>query len=158
MRNSLPIILFLLAGLLAGAQDRLPADIYAEGGRHHVQGIGFDREKGCMYFSFTTRLPVASSWRSTPGRSRTCRTGPPSRWTPGPAKSRAAASNGAQQEYPPPETGCGVSRNTAAATAGSTPTPASTGGPATPKTPSNVSEGIPGKIAIRGLPPFLPGE
>ncbi len=64
MRNLLSINLLLIAGLLAGAQERqtagaqgrLPADIYAEGGRHHVQGIGFDREKGCMYFSFTTQF------------------------------------------------------------------------------------------------------
>ena len=32
----------------------LPSGIYAEGGKSHVQGIALDKEKGRMYFSFTT--------------------------------------------------------------------------------------------------------
>lgn len=47
------------AGIFAQTPDteiRLPTDIYAEGGNHHVQGIALDREKGYMYFSFTTQF------------------------------------------------------------------------------------------------------
>lgn len=53
------LMLFFTAGIFAqtpGTEIRLPVDIYAEGGNHHVQGIALDREKGCMYFSFTTQF------------------------------------------------------------------------------------------------------
>ncbi len=57
MRKSLFIIFFLFAGIISAVtENRVPLDIYAEGGDHHVQGIAFDREKGCMYFSFTTQF------------------------------------------------------------------------------------------------------
>ena len=45
----------LLPSVRAVSPDgSLPLEIYAEGGRHHVQGIACDREAGRMYFSFTT--------------------------------------------------------------------------------------------------------
>ncbi len=42
------------ACLQAAAQTHPPVDIYAEGGRNHVQGIAYDRDAGRMYMSFTT--------------------------------------------------------------------------------------------------------
>ena len=36
--------------------DGLPLNVHAEGDRHHVQGIAFDRERGRMYYSFTDRF------------------------------------------------------------------------------------------------------
>lgn len=57
MRRLLALVAILCAlASTAAAQQvlRLPEYIHAEGGSHHVQGIAFDLEKGCMYYSFTT--------------------------------------------------------------------------------------------------------
>lgn len=58
MHRFLISTLLLLAGILPAAQagEPFPADIFVEAGSHHVQGIAFDREAGCMYFSFTTQF------------------------------------------------------------------------------------------------------
>ena len=47
----------VVAGVTAAysqTEKNLPAEIYVEGGRHHVQGIAFDKAAGMMYLSFTT--------------------------------------------------------------------------------------------------------
>ena len=58
MKRLIFLVLILVSGLYFGgstisAQD-IPLEVYAEGGRHHVQGIAYDGDAGRMYFSFTT--------------------------------------------------------------------------------------------------------
>lgn len=54
-------VLAVLAGLMSlNASGATPGrnEVYAEGGKHHVQGIVCDAEAGRMYFSFTTSFLV----------------------------------------------------------------------------------------------------
>ena len=62
--KKLLLLLVLLLPILVPAQGQPqpvgePVEpVYVEGGRHHVQGIAYDREAGRMYFSFTTSFVV----------------------------------------------------------------------------------------------------
>ena len=46
------------AAPVSGQEEERHPVVYVEGGRHHVQGIAYDREAGRMYFSFTTSFVV----------------------------------------------------------------------------------------------------
>jgi len=57
MKRIALIALMIVAGSVAAysqAGQRLPEEIYVEGGKNHVQGIAYDKAVGGMYFSFTT--------------------------------------------------------------------------------------------------------
>ena len=57
MKRIALIALVIVAGTVAAYSQTgqtLPKEIYVEGGKHHVQGIAYDKAAGRMYFSFTT--------------------------------------------------------------------------------------------------------
>lgn len=57
MKKIALIALMIVAGTIAAYSQtgqNLPNEIYVEGGKHHVQGIAYDKAAERMYFSFTT--------------------------------------------------------------------------------------------------------
>ncbi len=54
INKSLIAVVVLLASAFSGFSQKLPSDIYVEGGSKHVQGIVFDKTAEKLYLSFTT--------------------------------------------------------------------------------------------------------
>lgn len=50
MKTLRTIFILLFSSVVSFAQS----EVYVEGGRFHVQGIAYDRQENCMYFSFTS--------------------------------------------------------------------------------------------------------